>query len=92
MVPLFATIDALVSPVAPGSAPRRSTGTGDFSLCGPWSFIGVPAISIPTGLDEAGLPLALQLVGGRGALGQPLGAAAWCERVIGFAARPPELV
>jgi aspartyl-tRNA(Asn)/glutamyl-tRNA(Gln) amidotransferase subunit A len=90
IVPLLGRFDALLSPVAPGPAPRRSEGTGDFSLCAPWSFIGVPAISIPTGVDEAGLPLAVQLVGGAGGLGRFLGAATWTERVVGFAARPPE--
>jgi len=89
IVPLLGAFDALLSPVAPGPAPRRSDGTGDFSLCAPWSFVGVPAISIPTGLDEAGLPVAVQLVGGPGGLAQLLGAAAWSERVVGFTARPP---
>jgi Asp-tRNA(Asn)/Glu-tRNA(Gln) amidotransferase A subunit family amidase len=88
IVPLLGAFDALLSPVAPGRAPRRSDGTGDFSLCAPWSFVGVPAISIPTGLDEAGLPLAVQLVGGPGGLARLLGAAAWTERVVRFAARP----
>jgi aspartyl-tRNA(Asn)/glutamyl-tRNA(Gln) amidotransferase subunit A len=90
IVPTLGTVDALLSPVAPGPAPRVSEGTGDFSLCSPWSFIGVPSISIPTGLDEAGLQLALQLVGGPGRLGQLLGAATWSERVVDFQARPPE--
>jgi aspartyl-tRNA(Asn)/glutamyl-tRNA(Gln) amidotransferase subunit A len=90
MAPVLGMFDALLSPVAPGPAPLRSEGTGDFSLCAPWSFVGVPAISIPTGLDEAGLPLAIQLVGGPGGLGRLLGAAAWSESVIDFHARPPE--
>jgi Asp-tRNA(Asn)/Glu-tRNA(Gln) amidotransferase A subunit family amidase len=90
VAPVLGAFDALLSPVAPGPAPRRSEGTGDFSLCAPWSFIGVPSISIPTGVDEAGLPLALQLIGGPGGLGRLLGAATWSERVIGFSARPPE--
>jgi Asp-tRNA(Asn)/Glu-tRNA(Gln) amidotransferase A subunit family amidase len=90
MAPMLGTFDALLSPVAPGPAPRRSEGTGDFSLCAPWSFIGVPAISIPTGVDDAGLPLALQMVGGPDGLGQLLGAAAWSEGVVDFQARPPE--
>ena len=64
----------------PGPAPLRSEGTGDFMLCAPWSFAGVPSIAIPTGLDAAGLPLALQLVGASRALERLLGAAAWCER------------
>ena len=90
MVRVLGTFDAMLSPVAPGPAPLRSEGTGDFALCAPWSFIGVPSISIPTGLNEGGLPLAMQLVGGPGGLARLLGAAAWIERVIGFATRPPE--
>jgi Asp-tRNA(Asn)/Glu-tRNA(Gln) amidotransferase A subunit family amidase len=90
MAPLLGAVDALLSPVAPGPAPHRTEGTGDFSLCAPWSLIGVPSISIPTGLDKAGLPLALQLVGGPSRLGRLLGAATWIERMIDFLARPPE--
>ena len=90
IVPLLGTVDALLSPVAPGPALVRSEGTGDFSLCAPWSFVGVPSISLPTGVDDAGLPLALQLVGGPGGLGRLLGTAAWTERVVDFQARPPE--
>jgi len=88
VAPVLAACDAVLSPVAPGPAPLRAVGTGDVRLCAPWSFTGVPAISIPTGLDGDGLPLALQLVGGPGRLGRLLGAAAWCERVIGFDERP----
>lgn len=88
VVPLLDAYDGLLSPVAPGPAPRRQEGTGDFSLCAPWSFVGVPAIAIPTGLDETGLPLAVQLIGGPGGLARLLAAAAWCERVVGFVARP----
>jgi amidase len=92
MAPLLGAVDALLTPVAPGPAPHRSEGTGDFSLCAPWSFVGVPSISIPTGVDEAGLPLALQLVGGEGRLGRLLGAATWTERLIDFQARPPDSI
>lgn len=90
IAPMLGAFDALLSPVAPGPALLRSQGTGDFSLCAAWTFVGVPAISIPTGLDEAGLPLAVQLVAAPGRLARLLGAAAWAERVIGFSARPPE--
>jgi Asp-tRNA(Asn)/Glu-tRNA(Gln) amidotransferase A subunit family amidase len=85
---VVATVDALVSPTAPSSAPALADGTGDGSFCAPWSTIGVPAISLPTGLDAAGLPLAVQLVAGSDGLSRLLGVAAWCEGVIGFDARP----
>jgi aspartyl-tRNA(Asn)/glutamyl-tRNA(Gln) amidotransferase subunit A len=86
--PFLAAHDALVSPVAPSSAPTLAEGTGDGSLCAPWTTIGVPSISLPTGVDRAGLPLAVQLVGGTDGLSRLLGVAAWVERVIGFDARP----
>ena len=92
MTPLLDAVDALLSPVAPGPVPHRTEGTGDFSLCAPWSLIGVPSISIPSGLDEAGLPFATQLVGGQSRLGRLLGVAAWMERVIDFQTRPPERI
>jgi Asp-tRNA(Asn)/Glu-tRNA(Gln) amidotransferase A subunit family amidase len=43
---------------------------------------------VPTGVDAAGLPLALQLVQAPAGVERLLGAAAWCERVAGFTARP----
>ena len=63
-VPILDGLDALLSPVAPGPAPVRGSGTGDPGFCAPASFAGVPAISIPTGIDREGLPLALQLIAG----------------------------
>jgi len=87
-VPVLAGLDAIVTPVAPGPAPLRAEGTGDFRACAPWSFIGVPAISLPSGIDDTGLPLALQLVVAPSAGASLLRVAAWCERVLAFGARP----
>jgi len=88
MIPLLEAHDALLSPAAPGTAPAGLGWTGDASLCAPWSSAGVPSISLPTGVDAAGLPLALQLVQAPGGLARLLGVAAWCEGVVRFAARP----
>jgi aspartyl-tRNA(Asn)/glutamyl-tRNA(Gln) amidotransferase subunit A len=88
MVPLLEAHDALLSPTAPGSAPAGLGWTGDASLCAPWSSAGVPSISLPTGVDAAGLPLALQLVQAPGGLTRLLGTAAWCETALGFTGRP----
>jgi Asp-tRNA(Asn)/Glu-tRNA(Gln) amidotransferase A subunit family amidase len=85
----LARFDALLAPVAPGPAPALGSGTGDPTLCAPWTYAGLPALSLPTGLDGDGLPLAAQLVGGAGRIHELLDAAAWCERVIRFDARPP---
>jgi aspartyl-tRNA(Asn)/glutamyl-tRNA(Gln) amidotransferase subunit A len=90
MLPLLEAHDALLSPTAPGAAPAGLQWTGDASLCAPWSSTGVPAITLPSGLDAAGLPLALQLVQAPGGLARLLGVAVWCERVIGADLRPRE--
>jgi Asp-tRNA(Asn)/Glu-tRNA(Gln) amidotransferase A subunit family amidase len=88
VVPVLASVDVLLSPVAPGPAPLRVAGTGDNALCAAWSFLGVPAISLPTGLDAAGMPLAVQLIAGTDRLGRLLGVASWVERLVAFGARP----
>jgi Asp-tRNA(Asn)/Glu-tRNA(Gln) amidotransferase A subunit family amidase len=82
--------DALLSPTAPTPAPAGLGSTGDGSLCAPWSSAGMPAITLPTGVSSTGLPHALQLVHAVAGETRLLGTAAWCERVVGFAARPPE--
>jgi Asp-tRNA(Asn)/Glu-tRNA(Gln) amidotransferase A subunit family amidase len=82
-------VDALLSPTAPGVAPASLASTGDGSLCAPWSYSGVPAISLPSGVAPSGLPHAIQLVAAAGRDAHLLGVAAWCERVLGFAAAPP---
>ncbi|MFN8535085.1 MAG: amidase [Dehalococcoidia bacterium] len=68
---------ALPSTTTPAGAPAT---TGDRLLLAPWSLLGTPAISIPSGLSAEGLPLGLQLVGRRGADGDLLRVAAWAER------------
>ena len=88
--PVLDDVDALLSPVAFGSAPALGGGTGDFSLCLPWSFIGVPSLSMPSGLDTTGLPFAVQLTGGTApdSMDRLVAAATCCERVLDFGAEP----
>jgi len=81
--------DALLTPVASSSAPRGLDSTGDPYFCSPWSSAGLPAVALPSGMGEGGLPLSIQLVGGPFAEARLLAAAAWCERVISFEAAPP---
>lgn len=87
VMPLLAAHDALLSPTAPAPAPDLRT-TGDAWHCAPWSYAGVPSISLPSGLAPSGLPLALQLVQAAGAEARLLGAASWCERELAFSHAP----
>jgi Asp-tRNA(Asn)/Glu-tRNA(Gln) amidotransferase A subunit family amidase len=88
MSAIAARYDALVSPTAAGPAPKGLESTGDPFFCAPWSSAGMPSISLPTGLASDGLPFAVQLTGAPWAEARLLAAAAWCERVIGFAETP----
>ncbi len=85
---LAARHDALLAPTIGAPAPRGLGATGDPSFCAPFTFAGLPAVSLPTGV-ESGLPLAVQLVGAPWGESRLLAAAAWCERVIAFDAGPP---
>ncbi|MBI2202902.1 MAG: amidase [Candidatus Rokubacteria bacterium] len=88
VMPTLAECDALISPTAPATAPRGLGWTGDASLCAPWSSAGTPSISLPSGVDAAGLPHAIQLVGAAHTESRLLSVAAWCERILAFSATP----
>ena len=66
----FATCDLLLSPVTATVAPQLGQSLNDplhlyledrFTL--PASLAGLPAVSLPCGFDDAGLPLGFQLMG-----------------------------
>lgn len=76
-----AEYDAILTVPAVGEAPLLDT-TGDPRFCSRWTFVGAPALVIPTGLGPSGLPLGLQLVGARGSDRRLLGAAAWAESLL----------
>lgn len=76
-----------VMPSTSTTAPNLDT-TGDPKFNSPWSYAGVPAITIPCGIAADGLPCGLQLVGARDSEAKLLQAAAWCEERIGFQSRP----
>ncbi len=79
----------LAMPTTPTPAPPRLDTTGDARFNIPWTFAGLPAVTIPCGLSPAGMPIGLQLVGPRGADAELLAVAGWCEKVIDFTAVAP---
>jgi len=54
--------DALLTYSAPGPAPKGHTHTGESSCNRVWSALGCPALHLPTGLSNNGLPIGVQLV------------------------------
>jgi Asp-tRNA(Asn)/Glu-tRNA(Gln) amidotransferase A subunit family amidase len=77
--------DLLLTPSTSSPAPRGLESTGDAWFQVPWSFSGLPTVTIPSGLSKEGLPLGVQLAGGAFAEGKLLAMARWCEKEIGAA-------
>jgi amidase len=101
MLAMFADADLLVLPTlsrtaaAAGRWTNRglvATASGSsrwVPFCPPWNTTGLPALSFPTGLSSAGLPLAVQLVAPPGSERLLLGVAAALERARGPFPQPP---
>lgn len=79
--------DALLTPATDKTAPGPET-TGDPRFNSPWSFSGLPTVSIPCGLADDGLPVALQFIGRSFDESRLLAVAAWCEQVLDFNGAP----
>ena len=69
---LFSNYDALIGPVAPTVAFKLGENTADpikmylnDVMTVPTSLAGLPAISVPAGSDENGMPIGVQLMGPR---------------------------
>ena len=58
--------DAFLTPAAPGTAPHGLDDTGSAAFCTIWTYLGMPALSIPLMTGANGLPIGVQLVGARG--------------------------
>jgi aspartyl-tRNA(Asn)/glutamyl-tRNA(Gln) amidotransferase subunit A len=91
----FSRVDALLTPTAPSAAFGLGEGSADpvamylndiFTVT--VNLAGLPAISLPGGLDAKGLPLGLQLIGRALDEGTLFTLAGAVEKAAGFSARP----
>ena len=85
--PVFDEYDAILTPAAPGEAPRGLDSTGNPVFCTTWTYLGTPAVTLPLLQSEAGLPLGVQLVGRRGNDARLLRTARWLVKTVGRGAR-----
>jgi Asp-tRNA(Asn)/Glu-tRNA(Gln) amidotransferase A subunit family amidase len=79
---LFSEYDAILTPAAPGEAPLGLESTGNPVFCTIWTYLGVPAITLPLLRSETGLPLGVQLVARRDNDARLLRTARWLARTI----------
>ena len=95
MIAALQHADVLVLPTLPVSIPKQGLSFMEFAgrkvplpaamarLTSPFNFSGLPALSLPCGKDDKGLPVSLQLVGRPGADSTVLAVGKWAETVLG---------
>jgi Asp-tRNA(Asn)/Glu-tRNA(Gln) amidotransferase A subunit family amidase len=71
---------ALLTPATPSPAPADRSTTGDASFNSPFSYTGLPVLSLPVALSSGGLPIAVQLIGAPDSEPRLAGLAAELER------------
>jgi Asp-tRNA(Asn)/Glu-tRNA(Gln) amidotransferase A subunit family amidase len=81
--PLFDEVDALITPAAPGLAPRGLGSTGEAVFCTLWTMLGTPAVALPLLQSPEGMPLGVQLVGRRDSDARLLRTARWLVEALG---------
>jgi len=78
----FGDADVLMTPSAPGEAPKGLAATGDPVFCRIWTLLGNPSINVPCTTGPNGLPVGVQLVGRIGEDARLVAAAEWLQAAI----------
>jgi Asp-tRNA(Asn)/Glu-tRNA(Gln) amidotransferase A subunit family amidase len=84
----MADVDCLLVPTASNVAPTPET-TGDATFQAVFTLVGVPTMSLPSGLSQERLPLAIQLVARHWDEPALLRVARWAEAQLGPMPAPP---
>ena len=74
---MFTRYDAILTPAAPGEAPKGLGSTGSPVFCTTWTLCGTPAVTLPLLTGASGLPIGVQLVGAKGDDARLLRTARW---------------
>jgi len=79
---LAGDFDAILTPSAPGAAPRGLDAVGSAAFNRLWTLIGSPCVNVPGMTDASGLPLGIQVVGRFGRDHGTLSAARFVEQAL----------
>jgi Asp-tRNA(Asn)/Glu-tRNA(Gln) amidotransferase A subunit family amidase len=79
----MADFDFLLTPSAPGEAPRGLSSTGNSIFNKTWTFLGVPCVTVPVFKGPTGLPIGIQVVGRYLQDTRTLAWADWVHRTLG---------
>lgn len=93
---LFGDVDAIMLPTLTAPTPTVDGARGNEMAVSPdntffCNYYGLPAISVPGGMDESGLPFGVQFVGPRGADDRVLALAHAFQRSAGWRYAPPPM-
>ena len=75
--------DVALTPATPTAAQRDLSTTGNAMFQAPFTFGGLPTITLPSGHDADGMPLGTQLAAAHWDDARLIAVAAWFERVAG---------
>ena len=79
---VMADIDVILSPSAPGAAPKGLGSTGSSTFNRLWTLMGTPCVNVPGLVDTGGLPLGVQVIGRFGQDRATLEAALFIESLV----------
>jgi Asp-tRNA(Asn)/Glu-tRNA(Gln) amidotransferase A subunit family amidase len=85
LIELLADGEVILSPSAPGAAPRGLASTGAPTFNRLWTLMGTPCVNVPGHVDGEGMPLGVQIIARFGRDRFALAAAAFLERAIASA-------
>lgn len=89
MLRLMADDVIYLTPATTDPAPDAST-TGSPAFNSPWSYVGLPTVSLPIGEFVDGLPVCIQLIGSVWNEDLLFQTAAWCEEALGIGPLTPK--